>query len=280
MKAAPIFVFAATALGILTSCEKTVMLDVTQNEPHIIIEGLVTDNPGYQYVKVSRTSGFYASGKAPRVTDATVSVSDDAGNTYVFHHNPGGNADSAGYYLPEVPFEGVIGRTYQLDVSVEGQAYEAHDRLARIVPIDSLGSRLNEQEREDPETYGKYYELLLFAREPKETEDYYYFRFFRNDSLTYTSDTDIYFADDKLLGEKIDGVPSPVFYATGDKGRVEMFSLSRAGYVFYSDLQSLLNNDGGLFGQPPSNSRTNLSNGALGFFQVSAVQSAEIIVKE
>ena len=39
-------------------------------------------------------------------------------------------------------------------------------------------------------------------------------------------------------------------------------------------------NDGGLFSQPPSNSRTNLTNGALGFFQASAVEIEEIVIKE
>jgi hypothetical protein len=44
-------------------------------------------------------------------------------------------------------------------------------------------------------------------------------------------------------------------------------------------LQSLLNNDGGLFSQPPSNSRSNISNGALGFFQTSALHTSEIEIK-
>ena len=66
----------------------------------------------------------------------------------------------------------------------------------------------------------------------------------------------------------------------GDKATIEAYSLSRTGYVFYDDLQKLLNNDGGMFNQPPANSRTNLSNGALGFFQASAINSASIVVEE
>lgn len=272
-----IFLLASVAL---VACEKTVLIDVTQNQPRVIIEGQVTNQPGYQYVKVSRSSGFYSTGRPPRIENALVTVSDDAGNEYLFVHNPGGFADSAGYYRPAVPFVGVVGRTYHLAVHVDESLYEAEDLLSPVTTIDSLGYQINDEERDDPETFGKFYEVLMYAKEPQATTDYYLFKFYRNDSLTVYSDTDIYYADDEFLGENIDGVSSPIYFAPGDRARVEMYSLSRNGYVFYNDLQQLLNNDGGMFGQPPSNSRTNLSNGALGFFQASALDVKEVVIGE
>ena len=274
-----IVIAAVIALG-LFACEETVYLDLGRSDSKVIIEGQVTNHSGYQYVRITRSSGFYETGASPVITDATVIVSDDAGNEVTFVHNPGNFADSAGYYLPEVPFIGEIGRTYKLSVTADGTLYEAEDKLLPVTNIDSLGSRISVDEQKDPKDYGKFYEVLLFAKEPQNTTDYYLFKFYRNDSLKFYSDTDIYYADDEVLGENIDGVPSPIYYAPGDIARVEMYSLSRNGYVFYNDLQSLLNNDGGLFGQPPSNSRTNLSNGALGYFQASALQMRELEIKE
>lgn len=264
----------------LSACEKTVMLDISQSQSRVIIEGLVADVPGYQYVKVTRSSGFYETGSSPRIENASVTVTDDAGNRYDFVHNPGGDADSTGYYRPSIPFLGVAGRNYHLEVLVDEEVYEASDLLTPVTKIDSLTSQINEEEREDPDKAGKFYEVLMFAKEPQSSTDYYLFKFYRNDSLTVYSDTDIYYADDELLGESIDGVPSPVYYAPGDRARVEMYSISRDAYVFYNDLQRLLTNDGGLFGQPPSNSRTNLSNGALGFFQASSVDVTELVVEQ
>jgi hypothetical protein len=265
---------------ILSACEKTVYLDLEQNEPRIIIEGQVTNRLGYQYVKVSRSVGFYATGQSPRVENAVVMVSDDAGNDFEFVHNPGNKADSVGYYLPLTSFMGEIGRTYKLSVTVDGELYEAEDKLYSVTNIDSLSYRINDDEEEDPKDFGKFYEVLIFALEPQETTDYYLFKFYRNDSLKVYNDTEIYYADDEVLGEQIDGVPSPIYYAPGDTARVEAYSLSRNGFVFYNDLQTLLTNDGGLFSQPPSNSRTNLSNGALGYFQASALNMKEIVIKE
>ncbi len=266
--------------SIFWSCDEPVRLDVNQGESRVIIEGQVTNAAGHQYVKVSRSNGFYESGKTPRVTNATVSVSDDAGNDFPFVHNPGNLDDSAGYYLPQVPFIGEVGKTYFLTVTIDGQIYEAQDKLFRVTPIDSLSYRIDEEEREDPEDPGKFYEVLIYAKEPQDTKDYYLFKFYRNDSLKLDFDTDIYFSDDEVLGESIDGVSSPIYFAPGDVARCEIFSISRTAFVFYSDLQSLLNSDGGLFSQPPANSRTNLSNNALGFFQASALHVSEIEIKE
>lgn len=262
------------------SCDKPILLDLNQSTPRIIIEGQVTNKTGYQYVKITRSVGFYQTGESPAVEDAIVRVTDDMGNEIQFVHNPGNYADSTGFYLPETPFTGEIGRSYKLNVTADGEVYEAEDDLQRVTTFDSLTYRISTDEQEDPKDFGKYYEVLMYANEPQNTTDYYLFKFYRNDSLKVYNDTEIYFADDEILGENIDGVSSPIFYAPGDTARVEMYSLTRNGFVFYNDLQNLLNSDGGLFNQPPSNSRTNLSNGALGYFQASALEIGEIFIKE
>lgn len=274
-----IFIIIIT-LFVLTSCEKTVELDLENSTPKIVIEGLVTDREGHQYVKVSRSAGFYSTGKTPRVSDATVMIADDQGNTFSFVHNPNSHADSTGYYLPETPLTGAIGRTYTLTVVADGQTYEASDTMFRLTPIDKLEYRINEEEQEDPEDDGRFYELLLFVKEPQDTKDYYLFKSFRNGALEYQNDTDVYYADDELIGENIDGISLPLFYAVDDVAKIEVQSLSRQAFIFYRDLSKLLNNDGGMFGTPPANPRTNLSNDAVGFFQVSAIQSAELVIAE
>ena len=272
-----IFYLVALAVS-LSACEKTVDLDVTQTQPKIVIEGQVTDCSTHNYVKVSRTTGFYSTGNSPRVSDATVSVEDNLGNIFVFDHYSGQDADSIGYYKPSLPLSGVVGRSYTLTVIVDGQSYEATDTLHRLVEMEKIDYRINPDEQNDPEDPGRFYELLLYVKEPKETKDYYLFKSFRNGNLEYANETDIYFADDELIGENIDGIPLPLFYADDDIAKIEVYSLSRSAFIFYRDLQKLLTNDGGLFGTPPANPRTNLSNGALGLFQTSAIQIGELTI--
>lgn len=266
-------------LILFTSCDKSYILDTEQSEVKIVIEGLVTNSPGNQYVKVSRSADFYNSGKTPRVTDATVSVSDDEGNVFNFIHNPNEHPDSTGYYKPVENFIGVIGRTYMLSVVADGEEFSAEDKMYSVTSIDSLTYDIDQEEREDPEDENKYYEVLIYAKEPQETKDYYLFQFYRNDSLLTAENNEIYFSDDVALGGEIDGIQSPLYYGVNDIARVEAYSLTRAGYVFYSDLQHVLDNDGGMYSPPPANCRTNLTNGALGFFQVSALDHKEIMIE-
>ncbi len=265
---------------VFVSCDKPIHLNLNESDKRVIIEGQVTNRAGYQYVKLSRSVDFYQTGALPKITNAIVSVKDNDGTEIVFIHNPNNKADSIGYYLPQTPFVGTIGKDYHLRVDIDGDVYEADDHLYPVTTIDSMAYRVDDDEEKDPKTQGKFREVLIYAKEPHPSKDYYLFKFYRNDSLTYYVETDIYYTDDEALGENIDGISSPIFYAPGDKATVEAYSLSRTGYVFYDDLQKLLNNDGGLFSQPPANSRTNLSNGALGFFQASAINSASIVVEE
>jgi hypothetical protein len=275
-----ILIIAAIAIT-LTSCEEAIILDLDQTPSKIVIDGLITDRPGRQSIKVTRSAPFYSSGKTPRVTTAIITVTDDLGAEFIFAHNPNNHPDSSGIYIPATPFAGEVGRTYTLHAEVEGAMYEASDKMVDVIPMDSLAYRLDEDEQEEPDIAGKFYEILMYAKEPQDQTNYYLFKFYRNDSLTYNDDTDIYYSDDKFLGESINGVASPIFYAMLDTARVEMYSISRVGYIFYDDLSGLLNNDGGgMFGSIPAGPRSNLTNGALGFFQVSALKDAELILKE
>jgi hypothetical protein len=267
-------------IAVASSCEEPTTLDLRQTPSKIVIEGLVTNREGYQSITVSRSTDFYGSGQAPRVENAIVRVTDNSGAAFSFIHNPRNHADSSGIYIPETDFTGEVGKVYTLSVEVDGEVYEASDELLSVIPIDSLTFQVNEDEAEDPKVEGKTYELLVFAREPQDEKNYYLFRYYRNDSLVVYNPSDIYYSDDQILGEKIDGVPSPVYYAPNDKARLEVYSLSRQGYVFYNDLSAVLNNDGGgMFGSIPSSPRTNISNGALGFFQVSAVNDKVVYIE-
>lgn len=266
--------------ALLSSCDEPTQLDVKQTPSRIVIEGLVTDRPGLQYVKISRSVGFYTSGRSPRVENASVQVSDDEGGEFHFINNPHNHPDSAGFYVPETAFAGEIGKTYTLRVDVDGETYEGSDALMRVIDIDSLAFRENENQKEDPKEEGKFYEVLMYAHEPQDEDNYYLFKFFRNDSLKLYNPTDIYYSDDNLLAGSINGVSSPVYFGREDKARIEVYSLTRRGYVFYNDLSTILNNDGGgMFGPVPASPRSNLSNGALGFFQVSAVQDSETVIE-
>jgi hypothetical protein len=269
-----LFIVAAFWMG----CEETIQLDLDQTAPRVVIEAQVLNGNAGHFVKITRTAGFYQSGPVPRITDAVVQVSDSEGGVFPFVHNPGQHPDSVGFYLPATELEGIVGLVYTLRVEVGGEVYEAEDALLSIQPIEALSTRINPRQQQNPEEPGRYYEVLLFASEPQETQDFYLFKFYRNDSIMNGDGNFIYVADDTALGENINGIPAPVYYKEGEWAKVEIYSLTRAGYRFFFELSNLINNDGGMFSPPPANPTTNLSNGALGFFQVSSRASDSILV--
>lgn len=272
MKAQLILILLSVA-GLL-SCEETIQLDLDSTPSKIVIEGKVTTRLRDQFVKITRTSGFYETQISEKVTNAQVSVTDSDGALFRY------GEVSPGFYVPISNFAGQVGKIYTLTVRIGNQEYTSQDELLPLAPIDSLGYALAPDPTDLRKEKGHLYDLLLYFQEPQDTKDYYLFKFYRNDSLTFTNANDIYLANDEVLGESINGFPAPVFYAEQDTARMEMFSISRAGYLFLSDLTNLQFSDGGLFGPVPANPRTNISNGALGFFQVSAVRSREIFIRK
>ena len=265
---------------VLAGCDEAIKLDLNQTPPRIVIEGQVTDVPGFQFVHITNSLGFYQSGPAEPVRYAYVTITDDTGDSIKFIHNPHQHPDSVGYFVPTVRFAGTIGRTYTMNILIAEDTYTASDKLLRVTSFDSIGYHPNRFLDRDKPSDGKFMELLMYAKEPQETEDNYLFKFYRNDSLIYTNRNDVYIFNDYGVGERIDGVASPVYYAPGDKARVEMYSISRDGYLFFNDLGTIMNSDGGMFSPPPANPRSNITGGALGFFQVSAMTSAGLTLKE
>lgn len=267
-------IYIIASLIIFSSCEETIILDTDQVETRTIIEAVVTDLPNRQYVRLTTTADFYSEEEYPTISDAEVNVTDGHGT--VHHYSE--STEQPGYYYPDVDYEGEANVEYALNVNVNGEVFTASDVLLPVTPIDSLTVRLDEGEMSDPETEGMFYTPLLYAKEPQDEENYYLWRFYKNGEI-YNDDGDyVTMSNDVAIGENIDGIEAPFYYAEGDVARIEMISLTRDCFVFYSDLTNLVFSDGGVFTPQPANPRSNISGGALGSFQVSSIAVDEIVI--
>ena len=265
-------IFALLALLSLLACEKTIELDVQQLEAILIVEGRVSNQYQQQEVKLTKSRPFGSTGKAPTVSGALVLVKDDANHEFRFVEK------EPGWYVSEQAFAGMSGRTYTLIIEAEGKSYQATEKMNSIVTQDSLSYRIDEEEMKDPTDSARFYEVLLYVKEPQETEDYYLFNFYRNGKLENDEGRTIYFSEDKLLNGRVDGLPFPIYYAREDEAKIEIYNISRNAFRFYSDLAANLGNDGGMFSGQPANVYTNLSGGARGYFLVAPVASASLKV--
>lgn len=272
MKIQTIVYFLAAVL-LSTACEKTIVLDPGQTEELFVIEGLITNSLSKHQVKISMSQTFNAAGGALGVSEAIVSVTDDLGQSIEY------NEIQPGVYRAKEAFAGEIGRTYTLTIDYEDRQFTATEQMTTVGTVDKLVSAVNEEEAADPEDEGRFYDLLVFMTEPQETEDFYLFKFYRNGELENFEGDDVYVFDDVAIAGQLEALPAPVFYAVGDVARTEVYSLSRRAFRFYNDLANNVANDGGLFSSQPANVSTNLEGGAIGYFQVSAIDVDEMVIE-
>ena len=262
-------------IGLFVSCEEVVVIDLEQSQPQIVIEGLLTNKDTVHFVKVSQSIQFYETGLNP-ILNAVISVNGN-GEEYLYSHNPMGLDSLKGYYFSDASYAGKIGEAYTLNVDVSGINYAAIDTMLNVTQIDSLTFELADDPSEEDEMDGKIYQLFLYAPEPQETDDYYQFQFLRDNELV-AYPNNMYVFSDVALGPSLNGLPSPVLFREGEIAQVQIYSLTKEQYVFYTDLSNILNSDGGMFSPAPANPRNTFTNNALGLWQVSAVSEDAILI--
>lgn len=288
-----VIAFSFVISGFMMSCDVAIELDLEQAPPQYVVEAkLVFDEnlqPDDQYVRLTRSVGFYDNVAPPPVVGAEVKVMTGQ-ETIAFAAHP--NPDSAGYYFPVMPFEGQIDQAYALEIRVGDDLITATDPLDELkATFDSLTWEKDVEWEEfmqnnpdffEDEDFSKVYQVFVYATVEKniglQNIQSYLFEFIINDTIQNNDGTSIYFADDQLIQENINGLPIDPYARLDDHVEVRVLSISRDVFVFYNDLFNNLNNDGGMFGPIPANLRTNLVGDALGVFQVSMVKKDAITV--
>lgn len=218
-----------------------------------------------------------------------------SGAPIIFKH------DSMGYYRwtpnPATGDTLKVGHSYAL-IIVEGTdtligGATLNPTISRIDSLRTLPVEGNGPPFIDT---GRYCEI--FAYDLPGTENYYWLKTFRNDTFLSTINK-LNLSQD--MGNNSNGQDGGLFiypirfsnlneflrpYRDGEKVRVEIHSISRFAY-FWFQLVVNQSNNGGLFATPPVNIQSNLfmlnknsKRGVAGFFNIAAVNSIEMIVKE
>ncbi|MBK8614621.1 MAG: DUF4249 domain-containing protein [Flavobacteriales bacterium] len=122
-----------TALGALafTACTKEIDLDLDDKSNKVVIEASVNEGTGPHTVRLSRSVAFDTPNDFPAISNATVVLSDDQGNSeQLIETSPGMYSSST--------LAGVQGRNYQLSTTVSGTTYTAQCRMPPAVPLDTV----------------------------------------------------------------------------------------------------------------------------------------------
>ncbi len=257
------------AAALLTSCEEVIDYKLNSTDEKLVVEGLVTDQPGPYTVRLTSTKGYLDQGRVPSATAGLVTITDvEAGVTDTLR----ASTATAGLYLttPRFP-QGQIGHHYRLRIVREGQEYTAESEIKRILPLDSLSFKYKTPQTDAVSDSGYY--TTAYFREAAGRGDYYRFLIYQN--RRWRNRSEVAVIDDELYDGNYGDPEIGYNINPRDTVTVELRSIDKAAYDFYIGLTNAQLNTGTPFDSPPANAPTNVrGNRVIGLFTACAARRA------
>ena len=301
------YIFVLSVLLLISSCVTMFVPETDENQDLIVVEGMITNQPGINTIKLSRSMPLGKRTNAVPLIGCSVIIKDDLENIYYL------NESSPGIYETDSSeFCGIIGRKYTLKIFTNSNSsinysYQSYPmEMIAVPPIDSLfyiretieeeseGIQLKEGCQIYLSTYGeaincKYYkfdytetwEIMLPFDVPNRV-----CWVNNNSSELILKNTSIF------LENRIDRLP--VKFISNETDRlnikysilVNQYSLNEEEYVYWGKIQNITRDVGNLYDIVPSSVANNIycienpGEEVLGFFTVSAKASKRIFIKE
>ncbi|WP_239058255.1 DUF4249 domain-containing protein [Bacteroides sp. 214] len=245
------------------SCEDIIDVNLRSVTPELVIEGVVKQGFPAE-VRITKTKDFNDDNTYTPITDAIVTIADDAGNREQL------TTDASGKYLATT-IVGVERRTYNLTVLHEGAEYTATSTMPPAVAIDSLTQwHFLMHDYDEP--------MIHFADPVGEENQYYRFVFAINGnwenlekSLLSTEFIDGNVIHNPLMLELINDPDDDDPIENGDVITVEMQCMDKATYKYFETLYMIDNS--------LANPTSNIKGGALGYFGAYSFRQEQIKIE-
>lgn len=251
------------------ACTEVIEIDVEDAESQVVIEATLTNTSLNNQVILSQSASFYELGEYPRLSNATVSITDEEGNETLLIEQEAGI-----YSHPDLM--GTSNQLYTLKVDLEGNLYTATSFLPNSIQIDSVAwefrpASLFLEESTVPVVY--------FSSDQPASETYIRFTLIVNDTLLNGYSL---YNGNLPRGESGTMRFFEQSFQPGDNIQVIAASIDRSVYDYYSQLAAITGNGmgpgGGASAAPPANPTSNLSNDALGYFGAMGLSTTVLVV--
>lgn len=263
------------------SCQKEIELDYRDIEPVVSIEGRVTNEQ--VYVLITRTRSMNDSVKSRGIGGAVVTISSEDGTEQLVYDV------RDGYYRSASGMKGVPGRTYRLDVTLDGHQYAASSTMPRQAPIVSTqfiwqslldnGMLMYEMWATDPEPDERnyyWYRVDRRAKDPKVrqkqgTDAYRWSSFDDRGAINARIYRDIMCVNEEMMdGQDIEDDQLKSILFDGDTITLQLMTIDRAMFEYYQSLSV-----GQRMGANPI---SNITGGCLGYFAAGSVSHADTVI--
>jgi len=244
---------------LFTGCTKIIDVDLKNSVPQLVIEGVVTNSDAAS-VNITQSVQFSNSNNYPAVRGAIVSITDNAGGTFLLQETTPGKYTSSSLI-------GVEGRTYNLSVSVNGALYQAVSTMPVQVNLDTIlleniafipdNIWIIKPQYTDPPGFGDYYKFI--------------------EKINGVRNPTIWVWDDKLTNNGISTRPLIQADSTikiGDTVEIEMQCIDLNNFRYFTALQNLQQ-----AATTPTNPESNISGNVLGYFSAHTSQKRKVAIK-
>lgn len=261
------------------SCQKVIDIDLNSSDPRLVVEGFVNDVDDTAVVKLSYSVNFDEDNIFPPAKGAAVKITDSDGVETILSESivteytngvPTVTTNSPGIY--RAPLLGKVGKTYTLTIVNRGITYTATSFLATPIPLDSLF--VSYTGGFNPPELSPYFITCEF-QDPAGEPNYYRFKQFINgveDSFIYTG------SDNLQDGQKVKAslFGSENGFKEGDTITVQMQLIDEGTCDYLMSLSQLTQDGGG--SAVPTNPKSNIVGGALGYFSAYSQVTDSLIV--
>ncbi|MEQ8336611.1 MAG: DUF4249 domain-containing protein [Cyclobacteriaceae bacterium] len=265
-------------LAIISGCSDEIALPVPQEI--LVVEGWLTDQDTIQQVRISRTVSFESENSSTTVSRASVHIRSNLENYELMHTKDG-------IYQSAVEFAGVAGRSYWLEVSLEGQLIASKKEVMRTVPrLDSIYFDFFERQSEiNPQLEELVYYPIGYFSDNGEVQNFYRWKFERN-GIPFNEPEDIFILEDRFLNglDSIKNEFTAFEYELSDTISIELQEISFDAYNYLRLLRLQTTSLGTRSGTTPSVVRGNMvdssnpANLVLGYFGVISTTSDTLVI--
>jgi len=268
-----LFLYIPVIFVFLASCTERIDIDLDETYTRLVVYGTVTSDTTTHYVDLSTTSSYYYNEEPPKVTGASVEISDDLGNMIEL------SEVEPGKYATSPHFAAITGRTYTLRIELAEEingykTYMATSAVNPIYSIDSIGLVYQPDWGENG-----YYEVTCYYLD-RPSKDFYMFNIYKNGVMLTDTIKDRIVTDDEFYnGSYTNGIGvgyldqsnEREFLLQGDNISFQAGNITEDYYNFIVALQTETNFQAPMFSGPPANVQGNITNGAVGFFAAYSV---------
>lgn len=258
----------------MMACEDIIKVDLDTAPPKLVIDASlewIKNTAGQeQKIVLSATTAYY-NGEFPPVSGAIITVINASNTVFEFVEAPG----TGEYHCSD--FDPVIGETYTLNITLNGESYTATETLMPTANIeDTIDQELTGG------MGGDELEITYYYQDDGAQENYY---------LYNMVNPHVAFPQYAVEGDKYSqGNITPVFYShkdlkADDQVQFRLTGISKQYYNYMKKLLLASGNDDGPFSSTPASVRgnivneTNPSNFAFGYFRLSEVDVKDYLIR-